>query len=88
MNNIDKFRHDTIMAFYNDTELYTIPFGYRMYAGIDLYVSALDDVDDYNNSILTLDDIFHDPTNHLRNIIKLWHIDKLNFELKQTIIKH
>ncbi len=81
-NDVDQYRHNTLIKFGNDLDLYDIPFGFRMYKGIDLYVIAQEQLYFYRIGTLTLTDIFLNPDNELRNIIKLWPIDKKKLSLK------
>ena len=73
---IDSFRKQQIKKFEADFKKYDVPFGFRMYGGIDLYTNAEDELYLLKKGMITLDDVYNDPDSILRNIMKLWPIDK------------
>lgn len=79
---IDSFRKRQVINFIKDFEKYDVPFDYRMWQGISLYGTAKDEIYLYNKGKLSLDDIFLDPDSVLRNVMKLWSLDKKKFKKK------
>ena len=81
-NNIKTFNQHRIDKFAKDIEKYKIPSGFRMFNGIDLYADAKDDLHSLKTGKKSLDDIFLNPDNSLRNVMKLWTLDKKKLKKK------
>jgi hypothetical protein len=77
---ITEYQHNLIKSLEKELFNYIIPINFRVYKGIDLYTTAKEQIDLYNNNQLSLNDIFNNPDNELRNIIKLFPIDKKFFK--------
>ena len=67
---------EKLRVFAADIANYDVPFDLRIYNGIALYPTALRQLDEYFNGIITEADIFYNPDNILRNVMLLWSIDK------------
>ena len=70
------YYHKKIMQFGRDIKIYNLPINLRVIDGVDTYIVALKQLSQYFSGDLSLDDVKH-PDNTLRNIMKLWYLDKL-----------
>ena len=66
------YHHKELKKFKKDIEQYDIPEDYRNWT----YSIALEQLDDYFKGKLSHIDIFYNPDNELRNVMKIWPIDK------------
>ena len=80
--NIDSYREQQIKKFAKDIEKYDIPLGFRMFRGIDLYVMVKDELIKFNKGKLSAEEIYNDPENATRNVMKLWTLDKKKLKKK------
>ena len=65
---------------------YDIPKGFHMYHELDCYPAAWDELQRYRAGEVTLEDIFHNPDNILRNMMLLFAIHYKEFEHKGFVI--
>lgn len=71
---VRQYMHNKIEKFSKEISQYEIPKNLRVYEGQDLYEIAMQQLHQYFNGELSLEDIAL-PDNILRNIMLLWPID-------------
>ena len=76
LNESVDYYHQKIMQFSRDIKIHELPSKLRVINGVDTYMVALEQLKQYFSSDLSLDEI-RDPDNTLRNIMLIWHLDKM-----------
>ena len=78
---MQQYQHNRLVEFRLDLSRYNVPEGFRVWEGVDLYKQARMELYGYFNDGMTLDEINHTDC-ALRNVMKLWPIDKLHMQRK------